>query len=163
MYIYLFIYCPLIAVSSAPKLCTMRHLGHLCPRDKSRINQTLSLIMCARLKGGKRGFRLDSPRVNLSLTCVIWRSVNTDYLADETRICSNFHPAHPQGERVEKEKKHLFSLHSRASNVNFYSTCAACFARVCSNQKDSSFHCRYDTCRVSSSEPQKSMKLLDNQ
>lgn len=100
MHIYLFICWPLISDSGARKLCTMRQLGHLCPRDKSRINQTLSLIMCARLKGGKRGFRLDSPRVNLSLTCVIWRSVNTDYLADETRVCINFHPAHPQGECI---------------------------------------------------------------
>lgn len=91
---------PLIAFSSTRRCCFTRHLRHLCSQDKSRINQTLSLIMCVWLKGGKRGFRLDSPRVNLSVTCVIWRSVNTNYLADETRVCINFYPAHLQGERV---------------------------------------------------------------
>lgn len=88
---------PLIAFSSAQRCCFMRHLRHLCSLDTSRINQTLSLIMRVWVKGGRHGFLLDSPCVNLSVTCVIWRSVNTDYLVDETKVYINFYPAYPQG------------------------------------------------------------------
>lgn len=99
---------PLIPLSSAQRC---RFTRHLRSQDKSGINQTLSLIMRVWVKGGKRGFRLDSPRANLSVTCVIWRSVNTDYLADETRVYINFYPAYPAGRmRIQGGAVSLYSF-----------------------------------------------------
>lgn len=122
---------PVLALSSARRCCFMRHLRHLCSQDKSRINQTPSLIMCAWLKGGKRGFRLNSPCVNLSVTRVIWRSVNTGLLSRWIQSEHQLLSCLPAGwMSIEESVVSLFSTSRATRQLFFKSVCLGDFAQI---------------------------------